>query len=299
MKVAILAGGQGSRLAEETQIKPKPLVEIGGRPILWHIMMHYGHYGFRDFLIALGYKGELIKKWVVDWCSLSTNLFVNLKSGTVEKMGEAAMDWNVGLIDTGVPTMTGGRIKRLAPYIGDERFMLTWGDGVSDVDLRALLAYHKSHGKLATMTIVRPPARYGHIQLDGRRIVEFSEKPQTSEGWINGAFFVLEPGIFDYIEGDDTQWEKEPLEQLARDGELMAYQHDSFWQCMDTLREKHILEAHWLSGRAPWKVWNDSEGGRIPESQSPPADSIPDARHSRDNGGSPDADRQQIMIPAV
>lgn len=257
MKVAILAGGRGSRLAEETHIKPKPMVEIGGQPILWHIMMHYAHYNHRHFLIALGYKGEVIKKYMVDYCSLNSNLTVKMRTGKIEEHGGYKPDWTVDLIDTGIPTMTGGRIKRLQPYIGNETFMLTWGDGVSDVNLRELLRFHRNHGKLATMTVVRPPARYGHIEMDGERIVEFTEKPQTSEGWINGAFFVLEPEIFDYIEGDATMWEKEPLEQLAAEDQLMAYRHTSFWQCMDTLREKYILESMWQSGEAPWKVWDD------------------------------------------
>ncbi|MCS6840403.1 MAG: glucose-1-phosphate cytidylyltransferase [Roseiflexus sp.] len=256
MKVAILAGGVGSRLSEETEVKPKPMVEIGGRPILWHIMMHYAYYGFKDFVIALGYKGEVIKKYMVDYCSLNSNLKVNLRSGTVEINGGYRPDWNVELIDTGIPTNTGGRIKRLAPYLGNETFMLTWGDGVSDVNLHALLEFHRSHGKLATLTAVRPPARFGHLELDGDRIVEFNEKPQTGEGWINGAFFVLEPGVFDYIDGDDTAWEREPLQRLARDGQLMAYKHTSFWQCMDTLRDKKLLESLWQSGKAPWKIWD-------------------------------------------
>ncbi len=256
MKVAILAGGVGSRLSEETEVKPKPMVEIGGRPILWHIMMHYAYYGFRDFVIALGYKGEVIKKYMVDYCSLNSNLKVNLRSGAVEMNGGYRPDWNVELIDTGIPTNTGGRIKRLAPYIGNETFMLTWGDGVSDVNLHALLEFHRSHGKLATLTAVRPPARFGHLELDGDRITEFNEKPQTGEGWINGAFFVLEPAVFDYIDSDDTAWEREPLQRLAREGQLMAYKHTSFWQCMDTLRDKKLLESLWQSGRAPWKIWD-------------------------------------------
>ncbi len=258
MKVAILAGGRGSRLAEETDVRPKPMVEIGGRPILWHIMMHYAHHGFRDFLVALGYKGEVIKKYMVDYSALNSNLMVNLRTGEVQAHGpDSRLDWTVGLIDTGMETQTGGRIKRLAPYVGNETFMLTWGDGVSDVDLKALLAFHRRHGKLATMTIVRPPARYGHLQLDGEQIVAFTEKPQIGEGWINGAFFVLEPEVFDYIKDDATQWEKAPLENLAQDGQLMAYRHSSFWQCMDTLREKHILEQMWAGGNAPWKTWTD------------------------------------------
>lgn len=257
MKVAILAGGLGTRLAEETEIRPKPMVEIGGKPILWHIMKIYGHYGYKEFIIALGYKGEYIKKYMVDYCSLSSNLTVDLKNGQVRKHGENSTDWIVELIDTGLKTQTGGRIKRLAPYVGKETFMLTWGDGVADIDLNKLLAFHRSHGKLATLTTVRPPARYGHLELNGDQIKEFSEKPQAREGWINGAFFVLEPGVFDYVAGDETQWEKEPLEGLAKDGQLMAYKHTSYWQCMDTLREKHILENAWNSGNAPWRIWRD------------------------------------------
>jgi glucose-1-phosphate cytidylyltransferase len=256
MKVAILAGGVGSRLSEETEVKPKPMVEIGGKPILWHIMMHYSCYGFKDFVIALGYKGEVIKRYMVDYCSLNSNLTVETRDGTIKVHDSTAQDWVVDLIDTGIQTMTGGRIKRLAPYIGNETFMLTWGDGVSTVDLSKLLAFHRSHGKLATLTAVRPPARYGHLDFDGDRIAEFNEKPQIGEGWINGAFFVLEPEVFNYIENDQTQWEKEPLERLAAEGQLMAYRHDGFWQCMDTLREKHILNILWESGKAPWKIWD-------------------------------------------
>ncbi len=256
MKVGILAGGHGTRLAEETEIKPKPMVEIGGRPILWHIMMHYSCFGFRDFVIALGYKGEVIKRYMVDYCSLHSNLTVNLKAGRVDLHDtDGIQDWTINLIDTGLNTMTGGRIKRLQPYMGNETFMLTWGDGVSTVDLDRLLAFHRAHGRLITMTAVRPPARYGHMEFDGDRIREFTEKPQTAEGWINGAFFVAEPQVFDYIDGDDAQFEKEPLERLAADGELMAYKHDGFWQCMDTLRDKYVLEKLWESGQAPWKSW--------------------------------------------
>jgi glucose-1-phosphate cytidylyltransferase len=256
MKVAILAGGVGTRLVEETEVKPKPMVEIGGRPIIWHIMMHYSFHGFDEFVIALGYKGEVIKKYMIDYGSLNSNVSVDFRTGEVRLEGGNKPAWRVELIDTGIPTLTGGRIKRLAPCLGGETFMLTWGDGVSNVDLRDLLAFHRSHGKLATLTAVRPPARFGHLALEGQRVVEFSEKPQTREGWINGAFFVLEPGVFDYIEGDATQWEREPLERLARDGQLMAYRHDAFWQCMDTLRDKRLLDELWQSGRAPWKVWD-------------------------------------------
>lgn len=255
MKVAILAGGHGTRLAEETEVKPKPMVEIGGKAILWHIMMIYSYYGFKDFVIALGYKGEVIKKYMVDYCTLCSDLTVNMKNGEVKLHEGNSADWTVDLIETGLKTQTGGRIKRLAPYLGNGTFMLTWGDGVSDINLHDLLAFHRSHGKLATLTAVRPPARYGHVNLNGDVIEEFSEKPQTREGWINGAFFVLESRVLDYIDGDDTVWEKEPLENLAKDGQLMAYRHASFWQCMDTLREKYILENYWQSGKAPWKVW--------------------------------------------
>jgi len=238
MKVGILAGGFGSRLAEETEVKPKPMVEIGGRPILWHIMMHYSHYGFTQFVIALGYKGEAIREYILD-------------------RGGCKPDWTVELVDTGASTQTGGRIKRLAPYLGGETFMLTWSDAVSDVNLHDLLAFHRSHGKLATLTAVRPPTRFGHLELDGDQVIEFSEKPPIRDRWISGAFFVLEPGVFDYIDSDDTQWEREPLERLAKDGQLMAYRHTSFWQCMDTLYEKRMLESLWRSGEAPWKIWED------------------------------------------
>lgn len=258
MKVGILAGGLGTRLAEETETKPKPMVEVGGRPIMWHIMKHYAHYGFQDFAIALGYKGEVIKKYMVDYCSLNSNLTVNMGSGQVQMHQGWRPNWQIDLIDTGLHTNTGGRIKRLIPYMNNETFMLTWGDGVSDINLQDLLAFHRHHGKLATMTVVRPPARFGLPILEGDRVVEFSEKPQIKEGWINGAFFVLEPQVFDYIEGDDTLWEKEPLEGLAQDGQLMAYQYDGFWQCMDTLRDKRRLQTLWDNGNAPWKIWEES-----------------------------------------
>lgn len=255
MKVAILAGGYGTRLAEETEVRPKPMVEIGGRPILWHIMKHYDHFGFSQFVIALGYKGEYIKKYFVDYCSFDGDLTLDFHTGGVRRENGTKPNWTVQLIDTGVETATAGRIKRLKPHLGNETFMLTWGDGVSDIDLHDLLAFHRSHGRLATMTAVRPVARFGHIEMEGDQIVQFAEKPQTHEGWINGAFFVVEPGIFDYIGGDDTSWEKGPLENLAEDGQLMAYRHTSFWQCMDTLRDKYYLQQMWESGRAPWKLW--------------------------------------------
>lgn len=256
MKVGILAGGLGTRLAEETEVKPKPMVEIGGQPILWHILMHYSRYGYQEFVIALGYKGEYIKRWMRELASLHSNMTVRTGNGTVTLHDRHQQDWTVDLVDTGQDTATGGRIKRLKDWLGDETFMLTWGDGVSNIDLDALLRFHRSHGRLATLTAVRPPARFGHLELDGDRIVEFTEKPQTSEGWINGAFFVLEPGVFDYVDGDAIQWEREPLERLAADGQLMAYRHESFWQCMDTIRDKKLLEKLWAEGMAPWKTWS-------------------------------------------
>lgn len=255
MKVAILAGGAGSRLAEETHLRPKPMVEIGDKPILWHIMRHYYHYGFKQFVVALGYKGEYIKNYMESYCKNNSNVTVNFGTQEIEYQNSNELDWTVELIETGVKTMTGGRIKRLAPFLGDDTFMLTWGDGVSNVDLHKLLEFHRSHGKLATVTAVRPPARYGYMEFDGDRVVQFAEKPQAKEGWINGAFFVLEPEVFDYIDGDEQMWEQEPMERLAKNNQLMAYKHNSFWQCMDTLREKYILESLWNSGEAPWKMW--------------------------------------------
>jgi glucose-1-phosphate cytidylyltransferase len=249
MKVAILAGGAGSRLAEETKVKPKPIVEIGGLPILWHIMKIFDHYDFKEFV-------EMIREFFENFAYNNCNVKIDLSTRNVEYDDFSQVDWKVELISTGLPTLTGGRIKRLKPFVGKGTFMCTYGDGVSDLNLRDLVAFHRSHGKLATLTAVRPPARYGHLKFEGDRIVEFVEKPQTAEGWINGGFFVLEPEVFDYIEGDQTEWSREPLEQLAREGQLMAYRHDSYWQCMDTLREKQILENLWHSGSAPWKVWD-------------------------------------------
>jgi glucose-1-phosphate cytidylyltransferase len=256
VKVAILAGGLGSRLQEETEIKPKPMVDIGGRPILWHIMKIYATHGFNDFLIALGYKGDYIKRWMLEYSSLQGDLKISLKDGKVRVLEGEREDWTVSLVDTGIASMTGGRIKRLAPHVGSDTFMVTWGDGVADLDVRRLLDFHRAHGKLATVTAVRPPARFGELTLNGDgQVTAFAEKPQLAEGWINGAFFVLEPGVFDYIENDMTQWEREPLERLAADGQLMAYRHESFWQCMDTLRDKVLLEQLWSSPHPPWRIW--------------------------------------------
>ncbi len=256
MKVAILAGGVGSRLAEETEVKPKPMVEIGGMPILWHIMKHYAWYGFTEFVIALGYKGEYIKRWFADFCSLEGDMTVNTKTRDIIVHNANQTEWTVHLVDTGLNTLTGGRIKRLQPWIGDAPFMLTWGDGVSDIDLGSLLSFHKNHGKSLTLTAVRPPARFGHLEFRNDAVIRFSEKPQTSEGWINGAFFVCDPAVFSYIDGDRTQWEREPLERIAAEGQLMAYRHTSFWQCMDTLRDKNLLQQLWESGKPPWRTWS-------------------------------------------
>jgi glucose-1-phosphate cytidylyltransferase len=231
------------------------MVEIGGRPILWHIMKHYAHYGFKEFVIALGYKGDVIKRYFLDYAKLQSSFSVNLASGDVMRRNGCVDDWTVDLMDTGNQTMTGGRLKRLGPVLGRETFMATYGDGVGNVDLGALLAFHHRHGKLATITAVRPPARFGGLVFSGDRIVEFTEKPQVGEGWINGGFFVLEPGVLEYVQGDETTFEAEPLERLATEGELMAYKHTDFWQCMDTLRDLRSLEGLWSSGKAPWRVW--------------------------------------------
>jgi glucose-1-phosphate cytidylyltransferase len=254
VRVVILAGGSGSRLSEETVDKPKPMVEIGTHPILWHIMKIYGHHDFRDFVIPLGYKGEVIKRYFAEYASLSGDLTVEMGRGTVELHRGASEDWTVRLVDTGLTTATGGRMRRVRAHL-DSTFMMTFGDGVADIDIDELVRFHRAHGKLATLTAVRPPARFGHVELDGDRVDVFSEKPQAGEGWINGGFFVLEPEVLDYIEGDDVYFQKEPLERLANEGQLMAYRHGSFWQCMDTLRDKVYLQDLWESGSAPWKVW--------------------------------------------
>ena len=256
MKVVILAGGFGTRLSEETDHKPKPMVQIGGREVLWHIMKIYAHYGFEEFVIALGYKGESIKRYFLEYRLLNSSLTVSLATGDTTSHGGDCPDWTVHLVDTGLETMTGGRLKRLAKWLGDDTFMLTYGDGVGDIDVGRLLAFHRGHGRLATVTAVRPPARFGGLEFSGDRVSRFTEKPQIGEGWINGGFFVLEPRVLDYIAGDDTMWEREPLERLAEEGELMAYRHESFWQSMDTLRDVRLLESLWRSNEAPWKVWS-------------------------------------------
>ena len=254
MKTVILCGGLGTRLSEETQLKPKPMVEIGERPILWHIMKIYERHGFNDFVLALGYKGEVIKDYFLHYHARLSDLTVDLRTGTVDYSNPTAEDWRVTLVDTGANTMTGGRLLRLANLLRPHgTFMVTYGDGVSDIDVTQLLAFHRSHGRLATLTAVRPPVRFGDVRMEGERVTSFVEKPQAGEGWINGGFFIFEPAILDYIDGDATMLEREPLERLARDGQLMAYHHAHYWQCMDTIRDKQALEALWSSGQAPWK----------------------------------------------
>jgi glucose-1-phosphate cytidylyltransferase len=256
VRVAVLAGGLGTRLAEETEIRPKPMVEIGGQPILWHIMRHYDHFGFNEFVIALGYKGDHVRRFFTEFHANASNLRIDLGQGVAQAHGHGPEEkWIVELIETGYHTNTGGRIKRLAPYLGNETFMLTWGDGVSDIDLRRLVDFHRSHGKLATVTAVHPPPRFGQVIIAGDRVINYTERP-LQNAWINGAFFVLEPEVFEYVEGDSTQWEKDPMEGLAKDRQLMAYRHEGFWQCMDTMREKMLLETLWQTGGAPWKVWS-------------------------------------------
>jgi glucose-1-phosphate cytidylyltransferase len=258
MKVVILAGGLGTRLSEETELKPKPMVEIGEHPILWHILKIYAHYGFNDFYIALGYKGESVKHYFWDLNNLSGNLTIQLGNGKVERHSPQPEDWQVHLVDTGLETQTGGRLQRLKPFLRDATFMLTYGDGVSNVDLPALLRFHRAQGCIATVTAVRPPARFGGLLLEDNLAVGFSEKSQVNEGWINGGFFVFEPQVFDYLDGDATNLEADVLTRLAADRQLAAYQHPGFWQCMDTLREKRLLEALWKNDK-PWKVWKDRE----------------------------------------
>jgi glucose-1-phosphate cytidylyltransferase len=256
MKVVILAGGLGTRLAEETEIKPKPMVEIGGQPILWHIMKHYAHYGFNEFFIALGHRGEIVKRFFLDYCSLSGSMTVSLSRGAVETQDNDCEDWVVHLKNTGQETNTGGRVRRLQPWLNDETFMLTYGDGVSNVNLNELLAFHHAHGRIATVTAVRPPARFGGLVFNGDLVADFTEKPQIGEGWINGGFMVFEPAMFKYLSDDASSLEADALEKLAMDRQLAAYRHESFWQCMDTLRDKRMLEALWHEDQAPWKSWD-------------------------------------------
>jgi len=258
MKVVILAGGFGSRLSEETVLKPKPMVEIGGKPILWHIMNIYSTAGFSEFIIALGYKGEYIKDYFLNFNTLNNDISVNTATGNLAVHSHKQPDWNVHLVDTGLHTQTGGRLGRLRKWLQDEQtFMFTYGDGVADIDLRNLLAFHRAHGKLATVTAVLPPARFGRIGFRSDLVAEFMEKSPDSDGWINGGYFVLERQVLDYIEDDQCVWERGPLVQLARDEQLVGYRHPGFWSCMDTIRERSYLEELWDSGNAAWKIWDD------------------------------------------
>lgn len=256
MKVVLLAGGFGTRISEESQFKPKPMISIGGMPILWHIMKEYAYYGYDDFVICAGYKQEYIKEYFSNYYLHNSNITFDFKHENKVTIHENDSEpWNVTIVDTGLNTMTGGRVKRIAPYVGNETFMLTYGDGVCDVPIDRLVEFHKSHGKICTMTAVKPEGRFGILDIEGDTIKSFREKSKNDVGFINGGYMVLEPKIFDYIAGDDTTFEREPLEKIAKEGELMAFKHNGFWQCMDTMRDREKLEALWRNNEAPWKVW--------------------------------------------
>lgn len=255
MKAVILAGGLGTRLGEYTHLMPKPLVEVGGRPLLWHIMNIYAAHGVREFVVALGYRGEDIKRYFLNYHAVARDLTVNLGTGQVDVQSRDHDDWIIHLVDTGQNTNTGGRVRRLKDIVGDETFLVTYGDGVADVDVRAAIALHRAEGRIGAVTAVRPPARFGGLEFDGNRIAAFTEKPQIGEGWINGGFLVFEPRVFDYLEGDHSSLESDSMEALARDGQLSAYKHEGFWQCMDTVRDKNQLEKLWASDAPPWKIW--------------------------------------------
>ncbi|MDA1091318.1 MAG: glucose-1-phosphate cytidylyltransferase [Proteobacteria bacterium] len=261
MKCVIVAGGYGSRLSEETQDKPKPMIEIGGMPILWHIMKTYSHFGIQDFIICLGYKGYLIKEYFANYHLHMSDVTFDLADNSTTIHQSASEPWRVTLVDTGIDVMTGGRLQNIAHHLYDEPFCFTYGDGVADIDIAELIKQHKSHGKLATVTAVQQPGRFGHLQITDGAVTGFVEKPAGHDGdWINGGVFVLEPGALDTIDGPDVPWEREPMERLSRDGQLSSYLHQGFWQCMDTLRDKNHLEDLWQSGNAPWKVWDDANG---------------------------------------
>jgi glucose-1-phosphate cytidylyltransferase len=255
MKAVILAGGLGSRISEESHIKPKPMIEIGGKPILWHIMKIYSHYGINDFVICLGYRGYLIKEYFANYFMHTCDVTFDVSKNSMEVHEQFAEPWRVTLVDTGADTMTGGRLKRVRRYLGADSFCFTYGDGVANVDIGKLIEFHRAHGKLATITAIQPPGRYGAIKMDGERVLSFQEKPAGDGAWINGGFFVLEPGAIDHIGGDATSWEVEPLGTLASSDNLRAYSHHGFWQAMDTLRDKNRLEELWAIGNAPWKIW--------------------------------------------
>lgn len=257
MKVVILAGGFGTRLSEETRSIPKPMVEIGGKPMLWHIMKIYSHYGFNDFIICLGYKGYVIKDYFSNYFKHNSDLTINLRTNEMEIHGNRSEPWKVTLVDTGLHTQTGGRIKRVANYIGNETFMATYGDGVGNIDVKELVNFHKKHGKIATLTGVHPEGRFGALSLDDDKVVSFGEKKDNVDAWINGGFFVLNPDVMDYIKGDEMPFEKYPLEQLSKENQLIVYKHKGFWKPMDKLSDKMKLEKMWSSGNAPWKVWEE------------------------------------------
>lgn len=257
MKAVILAGGLGSRLAEETVLVPKPMVQVGGRPILWHIMNILAAHQVCEFVVALGYKGEVIKEYFLNFYAINNDISVDLATGKSVVHDGRQPNWRVHLVDTGAQTQTGGRLKRLRPWLSEEDcFIFTYGDGVADINIAKLVAFHRAHGRLATVTTVRSPARFGRVAFAGDAVTDFYEKSEDSEGWINGGYFVLNTKALDYIEGDETVWERAPVERLASDGELMGYRHGGFWSCMDTLKERNILEAFWSAGNAPWKIWN-------------------------------------------
>ena len=255
MKTVILCGGLGTRLSEQTYLKPKPMIEIGEKPMLWHIMNIYNAYNFKDFILATGYKGEVIKEYFLNYYNFQSDLKISLKTKEVQVLKKHSIDWNIHLVDTGSGTMTGGRLLRLKDILKNETFMLTYGDGVSNINIKELVAFHKSHGKIATITAVKPIARFGGMVFDGNKVISFKEKTQTSEGWINGGFIVFEPKVFDYLRGDDTILERTPRESLTKDGQLMGYKHEGFWQCMDTPRDLDVLNELWQAGKAPWKIW--------------------------------------------